>query len=402
MKEVPTLTDTTIDIDAVQRDTPACRQQVFLDSAGSSLPPTQVLDEVLGHLRREAEVGGYRAAQERIDDAEAGYQLVAEFLDCEPRDVAFTDSATRAWLAAFDAVPLAEGDRVLVTEVEYGANAITLLRRAEQDGISVEVVPSDEHGQLSVEALRDLLDERVKLVSLVHVPTNGGLVNPVTEVAAAAHEVGALVLLDACQSIGQLPVRVRELGVDIVAGTGRKWLRGPRGTGLLVVTEEAGRRLRPRVADMRGGNWDKPAEFSLRHDARVFELWEHGVAERHGLIAAVRYAHDLGIDAIAAAVRDRAERLRHGLSGVDGVEVRDLGENRCGLVTFTVAGRSGDEVKAALRAHNVTVTVSPQSSTRYDMTRRGLDEVVRASPHYFVSPDQLDDAVQAVKDVAHH
>ncbi|MCP2257007.1 Selenocysteine lyase/Cysteine desulfurase [Streptoalloteichus tenebrarius] len=388
-----------IDLDAVRADTPACRDQVFLDSAGSSLPPRPVLDAVVGHLRREAEVGGYRAAQERIDEIEAGYGVAADLLGCRPEEIAFTDSATRSWDLAFAAVPLAEGDRVLVTEAEYAGNAVALLHRAAAVGATVEPIPSDEHGAVSVEALRDLLDERVRLVSLVHVPTNGGLVNPVREVADAAHEVGALVLLDACQSVGQLRVRMDELDVDMVSVTGRKWLRGPRGTGLLAVRESAAGLLRPYLVDHHGADWIAPNQARLRPDARVFELWEYNVADRLGLVAAMRYALGLGVDAIAATVVERAERVRAGLSALPGVTVRDLGRQRCGIVSFTVDGMSPETVRDTLRERGVTVTVSRVSSTLLDMTRRGLDAVVRASPHYFVSPEQVDEFVAAVADL---
>ena len=383
-----------IDLDAVRSVTPGAHRGVFLDSAGSSLPPVRVLDEVINHLRREAEIGGYRAAEEREPDLEDGYQVLATALGCEPAEVAFTDSATRSWLAVFDAIPLTAGDRILVTEVEYAGNAIPLLRRAEEVGATVEPVPSDEAGAMDVSALRTMLDDRVRLVSLVHVPTNGGLVNPVAEVVDAAHAAGALVMLDACQSAGQLPLT--GLDADIITGTGRKWLRGPRGTGFLVVRGRIRDRLRPRQVDLHSGAWHAPDRYELRDDARVFELWESSVADRLGLIAAFRYMRELGIDAIAAAVQDRASHLRAGLSELPGVTVHDLGAQQCGIVTFTVDGRESAAVRDHLRGHGVTVTTSGVSSTRYDMTRRGLDQVVRASPHYFVTPTQLDEAIAAV------
>ncbi|WP_433263639.1 aminotransferase class V-fold PLP-dependent enzyme [Actinosynnema sp. CS-041913] len=385
-----------IDLNAVRADTPGAGRRIFLDSAGSSLPPRPVLDEVIGHLEREAEVGGYVAARERHDDLEAGYGVFAELLGAEPDEIAFTDSATRSWLAAFDAVPLGEGDRVLVTEVEYAGNAIPILHRARQVGATVDTIPSDAAGQVDVEALQELLDERVKLVSLVHVPTNGGLVNPVKEVAEAAHGVGALVLLDACQSIGQLPVRAEELGVDLISATGRKWLRGPRGTGVLVVRRDVRSRLRPRLVDLHSGEWVGPREIKLREDARVYELWETSVADRLGLIAAARYALDLGLDAIAREVRARAERLRQGLRALPGVEVRDIGEQQAGIVTFTVEGWDVVGLRDRLAAEDVTVSTSHRGSTLLDMTKRGLGELVRASPHYFVEPAQVDQAVEAV------
>ncbi|MFD7653499.1 aminotransferase class V-fold PLP-dependent enzyme [Actinosynnema sp. NPDC059797] len=368
----------------------------FLDSAGSSLPPPEVLDEVVGHLRREAEVGGYVAARERADDLAAGYGVLAELLGAEPDEIAFTDSATRSWLAAFDAVPLGPGDRVLISEAEYAGTAIPILHRAREAGYEVDAVPSDASGQLDLGALEEALDERVKLVSLTHVPTNSGLVNPVREVVEAAHRVGALVLLDACQSIGQLPVRADELGVDLISGTGRKWLRGPRGTGVLVVRRAAADRLRPRLVDLHSAEWVGPREVRLREDARVYEIWESNVADRLGLVAAARYALARGLDVIEREVADRARRLREGLAGLPGVTVRDVGERRSGIVTFTVAGIAPLEVRDRLLAAGVVVSTSGASSTLLDMSRRGLDEVVRASPHYFVEPAELDRALDVI------
>lgn len=386
-----------IDVAAVRADTPGCLGQAFLDSAGSSLVPASVLDQVFAHLRREAEIGGYLAAMERDDDLTRGYRVFADLLGCEPDEVAFTDSATRSWLSLMDAVPLAEGDRVLIGQVEYGANAVALLRKAEEVGCTVEPVPSDDSGALSVSALRDMVDERVKLLSLVHVPTNGGLVNPVHAAAEAAHEVGALVLLDACQSVGQLPVRADELGVDMITGTGRKWLRGPRGTGFLVVRQSVRHRLRPRLIDHVAAPWIAPDAYRLREDARAYELFESDVAARLGLIAAADYALRLGIDAIADRVRALAERARAGLSALPGVEVRDLGRDRCGIVTFTVEGRQPVDVRDMLRKRGVTVTVSPTATSLLDMTARGLDNgVVRASPHYFVAENDIDRLITEV------
>jgi cysteine desulfurase/selenocysteine lyase len=386
-----------IDLDAIRADTPASQRGVFLDSAGSSLPPVQVLDEVINHLHREAEVGGYRAAEERAEDLEAGYAVVASVLGCDPDEVAFTDSATRSWLAVFDAIPLETGDRILCTEAEYAGNAIPLLRRAEETGATVETIPSDDTGAVDVAALREMLDERVRLVSLVHVPTNGGLVNPVTPVVAAAHSVGALVMLDACQSAGQVPLA--DLDADIVTGTGRKWLRGPRGTGFLMARRSVLPRLHPRQVDMHSGEWVTPDGYELRQDARVFELWESNIADRLGLVAACRYALALGIDNIAATVAERGEHLREGLAELPAVTVHDLGTQRCGMVTFSVEGVPATTVRDRLREKNITVTHTTVSSTRYDMTRRGLTEVVRASPHYFITQPQLAEAIAAVAEL---
>ncbi|MFB8770127.1 aminotransferase class V-fold PLP-dependent enzyme [Nocardiopsis alba] len=390
----------TIDPETTALDTPGCRNgQVFLDSAGSSLAPARVADTVVDHLRRETEIGGYRAAAEREEDLEAGYSVFAELLGCAPEEIAFTDSATRSWFAAFRSIPLKENDRILITEVEYGGNAVAMLRRAEAVGASVEVVPSDPSGEVSPTALRELLDERVRFVSLVHAPTNGGLLNPVREVVDAAHDAGALVLLDGCQSVGQISCRADETGADFIAGTGRKWLRGPRGTGFLYARRSILDDLILDEIDHHGGEWTAPDRTRARDDAKVFELWESSIADRLGLIEAARYALELGVPEIREAVRGISGRLREGLARIEGVRVHDLGVRHSGIVTFDVEGVPAPEVVAALARADVTVTVSREASTRIDMERRGLTEIVRASPHYFVTPQRVDRALELVEGI---
>jgi cysteine desulfurase len=354
---------------------------------------------VVDHLRREAQVGGYVAEEERAADLAGVREAVARLLRCTPDCVALSDSATRAWAQFFYAVPLEPGDRILLSRSEYAGNAIAALQRARLHGAHVDVVPADASGELDLEALERMLDERVRLVSLVHVPTNGGLVNPVREATELVHRVGGLVLLDACQSIGQLDVDVRSLDVDALTAPGRKWLRGPRGTGFLYVRPHLIRELEPPVVDLKSGTWTAADRYELRDDAIRFELWEADHAARLGLGVAIEYLLELGLDAVVAAVAERAELLRTLLSDIPGVTVTDLGRRRCGIVSFVVDGVPAAAVRDALAARGITVTISSRSSTLLDMTDRALDAVVRASPHYFVSEEQLEATACAVSEL---
>ena len=389
-----------IDLERARADTPGCRDRVFLDSAGSSLPPTAVLEAVVGHLRREAEVGGYFAEEERAADLAGVRTSLARLLGCAAEDVALVDSATRAWTQLFYAVPLAAGDRILLSRAEYASNAIAALQRGRQHDARVEVVPADPSGELDLDALERMLDEHVRIVSLVHVPTNGGLVNQVAEATELVHRAGGLVLLDACQSVGQLAVDVRRLGVDALAGTGRKWLRGPRGTGFLYVRPELARDLEPPILDLHSATWTADDRYELAAGATRFELWESDVAAQLGLGVAVDYLLARGIDEVEAAVRARAELLRSLLRELDGVTVADLGRRPSGIVTFSVEGVPAAAAREALAKRRITVSMSDRSSTLMDMTDRGLDALVRASPHYFVSEEQLEEAAAAVSALA--
>jgi cysteine desulfurase/selenocysteine lyase len=385
-----------IDVRRARRDTPGCERVLHLNNAGSSLPPRQVLDAIVGHLRLEAEIGGYEAADRAEAAVERVYDAVARLLGCARDEVAFTDSATRAWQMAFYAVPFKPGDRILLSRAEYGSNAIAAWQVARRTGARVEVVPDDEHGQLSVAALRDLLDERVKLIAVTHVPTQGGLVNPAAEVGKIARAAGVPFLLDACQSAGQLPLDVGELGCDLLAATGRKWLRGPRGSGFLYARRELAERLEPPVLDLRSADWVATDRVEIRADARRFETWEVNVAAKIGLGVAVDYALGWGLEAIWSRVAGLAAALRARLAALPGVTVRDLGQTRCGIVTFTVDGLAADDVQAGLAARGVNVSVSRAGSARFDLDRRGLAELVRASVHYYNTDDEIDRFCRAV------
>ncbi|ATL72342.1 aminotransferase class V-fold PLP-dependent enzyme [Nocardia terpenica] len=373
---------------------------VFLDSAGSSLPPRVVLDTVIGHLRREAEIGGYRAANERLDDLAAVKSAIGTLINADAAGIALSDSASRSWADFFYSVPLGPGDRILISGSDYASNAIAALQRARAHGAVVEQIPTDDTGQVDTAALAELVDERVKLVSLVHVPTNGGLTNPVAEVSRIAHGVGALVLLDACQSAGQVPLDVAAFDVDALSATGRKWLRGPRGTGFLYMRPELVTAIEPTRLDLHSAVWTGPREYRVAPDITRFEFWECDVAARLGLGAAVRYLLDLGPDAVYDAVAANAGYLRKTLPQIPGVTVRDLGVRHSGIVSFTVDGLEPVEVRDHLLGRDITVTVSHRSSTLLDMSARELSSVVRASPHCFVTVAELDRFVDEVAALA--
>jgi cysteine desulfurase / selenocysteine lyase len=385
-----------LDVERLRTDTPGCAHVAHLNNAGSSLPPLPVLDAVVDHLRRESEIGGYEAYAERRDRIEHTYDAIARLIGASRDEIAVIENATRAWDMAFYSFRFAPGDRILTGRAEYASNWIALHQVSERTGAVVEVVPDDEHGQLDVAALESMLDERVKLVSLVHVPTQGGLVNPATDVGRVTRAAGVPLLLDACQSAGQLPLDVEAIGCDILSATGRKFLRGPRGTGFLYVRRSLLESLEPPFLDMHAAEWVADDRYEVRDDARRFENWETYVAGKVGLGVAVDYALDVGIDAIWQRDRALAERLRAQLAEVPGVTVLDRGATKGAIVTFAVAGRRVDDVQAAVAARGINVSTTSTSSARLDLGQRGIAELVRASVHYFNTEDELDRLVDAV------
>jgi selenocysteine lyase/cysteine desulfurase len=379
----------TIDIARVRTETPACAHVLHFNNAGAALPPAPVIGAVCNHLKREATIGGYEAAEEASPSIEHAYDALAAMLGCGRDEVAMVENATRAWDMAFYAQTFRSGDRILTGRSEYASNAIALLQVAGRTGARIEVVPDDAHGQIDVEALRNLLDSRVRLIALTHVPTNGGLVNPAAAVGAVAREAGVPFLLDACQSAGQMPLRVDELGCDMLSATGRKFLRGPRGTGFLYVRRQWIEKLDPPLLDLHAATWTSPDTYEVRKDAKRFENWESFVAGRIGLGVAVDYALGLGLDAIRLRVTELAEALRAQLTAIPGVTVRDKGLVRCGIVTFTKETEDPASLHRRLRARAINTSVSTAEYARFDMAERKLESMLRASVHYYNTEEEV-------------
>ena len=388
------------DLGRLREETAGCEQSAFFNNAGASLQPRPVVARVIEHLRLEERVGGYEAADRVAPELQGVYGSVARLLHCAPQEVALFENSTRAWEMAFYSLRFASGDRIVTAANEYASNYIAFLQVAQRTGAEICVVESDSAGEVDLEALRKLLDDRVKLIALTHVPTNGGLVQPAPRVGELARESGIPFLLDACQSTGQMHLDVDVLGCDMLCATGRKYLRGPRGTGFLYVRSAMLPHMEPPSLDLHAATWVSQGKFEVRNDTKKFETWESAAATRLGFGVAIEYALALGLKKIERRVQDLAARLRERLAEVEGVTVRDLGRVRCGIVTFTCDGHSPGEVMQRLRAQGIAVRTVERSSTRIDMEQRGLDELVRASVHYYNTEAEIERLCEALRSLS--
>jgi len=380
----------TIDIEMVRLDTPGCRDRIHFNNAGASLMPRPVIDAVIQHLELEARIGGYEAADAERERVEDVYRSCARLINCRSDEIALFENATHAWDAVFYALPFQAGDRIVTSRAEYGSNYMAYLQVAHERDVEIVVISDDADGQIDLDELRSKLDERVKLISLTHVPTGGGLVNPAAEVGEVAREAGILFLLDACQSVGQMPVDVAQIGCDFLATTGRKFIRGPRGTGFLYVDHHRIAELHPQVVQVGSATWTATDRYTLKEDARRFETWEVSYALRLGLGRAIDYALEQGMSAIWERVTTLAARLRGQLAAIDGVTTHDLGRTKCGIVTFTVDSVDSEDLLTSLRTQSINVDISTPEFSRLDFEARTLRPMIRASVHYFNTTAEID------------
>ena len=385
-----------IDIAKARAETRHCEEIMHFNNAGASLMPIKVSDVLHNFLESEERVGGYETAEREWLILDHFYRSVGKLLNCDPNEVAFVENATRAWDMAFYSLKFSPGDRILTTFSEYGSNVIAYLQQCRRYDISVDFVPNDEYGQIDVRALENMIDDRVKLISMSHIPTGNGLVNPAQAVGKVAKSAGVMYLLDSCQGVGHVPLDVEAIGCDLLAGTGRKYLRGPRGTGFLYVSERIIDSIEPILLDQHAARLTGPDHYEIRSDAKRFENWEQFFAGKAALSTAIDYALEWGVENIECRIMDLATQLRTALDSLEGVRVVDFGQRKCGIVTFDVSPISAGRVKVFLAQKGINVAISSGDGNLVLFEQAGLKEVVRASVHYFNTEVEIDRFISAV------
>lgn len=378
-----------LDVRKARQDTPGCEDIIHFNNAGASLMPEPVYNSVIDHLALERKIGGYEAqavARRLLDQFYTGF---AALLNAKPTEIAYVENATRAWDMAFYSIPFKEGDRVITHASEYVSNYLAFLQLEKRLGIKIDLAPSDASGQIDVNKIPQLITPKTKLIALTHVPTQGGMINPAIAVGKIAKEHEILYLLDACQSVGQINLDVNAIQCDFLSGTGRKFLRGPRGTGFLYVSDTVMESLDPPFIDLHAARWSSHSTYEFTADAKRFENWESYVAGRVGLSAAVQYALQIGMPQIEAQVKTLAAVLRNKLSEQSQITIHDLGIEQCGIVTFTVENEEPSALVNRLRKQGINTSVSVKESAQLDFGSRQLSAVARASVHYYNTEEEV-------------
>jgi cysteine desulfurase / selenocysteine lyase len=398
---MPTRDPHHLDVAACRAATPHVEDNAFLVSAGSSLPTQETLSAMLGHLQRESEVGGYRAADEAVETLQRGRAALAQLVGGQAHEVALATSDTAAWTKVWFGWVLggniAKNSTVLVDQLSYHTHYAAIRQSQAITPFTVAVLPALPDGTTDVDRMQIPLHTSVICTTMI--ATHSGNINPIAAVGKICKQVGVPMFVDGCQAVGQLHVGVRELGASVFTGTGRKWLRAPRGTGMLWVAEEIIDRITPPGIDGTNSSWSTDAGIGIFPGTKRFEEFEVSVASMVGLTAAADQALRLGMQAIELRITHLADRLRNGLAKIEQVTLHDTAAQRCGIVTFSVPGFTPAEVICRAAEDRITINSSTHNWAALDMEAKGLTQICRASPHYFNTEDEIDRLIDLVHEM---
>nr|WP_269326780.1 SufS family cysteine desulfurase [Kineosporia mesophila] len=405
------------EVEAIRADFPILHrtvgdgaQLVYLDSGATSQRPRQVLQAEYDFATTSYSAvhrGAHTLASEATDAFEAARETVARFVGVPTDGVVWTRNATEGLnvLAAALTDPeagqytLKPGDEVLVTEMEHHANLVPWQRAAARSGATLRWIPLTDAGRLDLATVDGLINERTKVVAFAHASNVLGTINPVAELVAKAKAVGALTILDACQSVPHLPVDLGALGVDAAVFSGHKML-GPTGIGVLAA--------RPGLLDalppvLTGGSMVERVTMetaTFREAPQRFEAGPPPVAQAVALRAAVDYLDRVGMDRIAAREHQLAQLLLDGVDSVAGVRVigPNDAENRTATVAFEVEGVHPHDVGQVLDAAGVAVRVGHHCAQPVHR-RFGVNASSRASAYLYTTDADVERFVQALGSV---
>jgi selenocysteine lyase/cysteine desulfurase len=388
---------------SLRNDTAGCAHVIHLNNAGASLMPKAVTQAILDHIKLEESIGGYEASALKINEIKEFYAQAGKLLNCKASSIAFTASATDSYTRALSSIPFKPGDVILTSNDDFISNQIQFISCQKRFGIRIERVKNADHGGVDL----DDLDHKLKtlhprLLAITHIPTNSGLIQPVNEIGKIASRYSdTYYLLDACQSIGQMKLDIEDLKCDFLSVTGRKFLRGPRGTGFLYVSDKVlAHGLEPLFIDMRGAEWIDKNSYTAREGAIRFEDWEFAYALVLATRNAIEYCLAIGEDKIWQRVKALSDYTRKELSALDRVRVLDKGPEVGGLVTFTLPGGDPVYLTQQLLKKKINVVPSYRGFAVIDFDEKNVAWALRASPHYFNTMDEIDQFIEAVKELA--
>ena len=388
-----------MNIETIRSQTKGLDGKLFFNSAGSSLMQDQVIECMQDYLEQERMIGGYAAASKYQESINRFYSEVANLIKTKERNIAFATSASDAYNQALSSIPFKNKDVIITTNNDYISNQLAFIGLQKRYDIDIVRVKDLEHGGMDTKDCLEKIEKlNPRLVAITHIPTNSGLIQDVYSIAPACKASGAYYLVDTCQSIGQLNISVEKLNCDFLTATGRKFMRGPRGSGFLYVSDRVlNEGLTPLFTEQCGAEWTEEFGYRIIDSAVRFERWERNCGNMLGLAKAAEIINEIGMENIEKSNYELQLFTREQLGKLSNIKCTDIGKDLCNIITFTSADGSINRIVDLFSTHNVSYSISGINSALIDFTKRQLTEVVRISPHYFNTEEEINMLMEILK-----
>lgn len=412
-------------IQRIRQDTDLVPGLIHFNNAGGSLPTKAVTKAITNYLAEEARMGAYETADRHAEALDGFYRELASYLNARADQIAFSISATEAFNRGLLSINWQAGDIVLTTKSDYVSNQLLFMRLRDRYGVVTEILPEGKEGYDPEGFAERLANGPLpRLVSITHVPTNSGRIQDIEYAGRLCRKYEILYAVDACQSAGQLPLDVGAIGCDFLTATFRKYLRGPRGTGFLYLSDRVLKSdLCPLGLDGRGAVWTGPQTYRSLPDARRFETWEESKALKLGAATATAYLNELGIATIQGRIAALSTYLTTALSRLPaliqhprqlvtpeqsssilpsvGTAPAEVLSWQTGIHLMSVPGWTDGPASliSVLRKKGLNVTTSGVSHDQYHFREKGIDWALRLSIHYFNTEEEIDLAMNILADV---
>ena len=375
----------------------------YLNNAGAAIMSAQTVSAIKSHLDLEIAIGGYQAAKDRATEVAGFYDLVADLIRAPTSDsIAFVDSASRAWNLALYGMPIQRGETIVTLSSEFGTNLVSLYHFASKVGAEVHVIRCDQGGRFDLADVEASLRHGARLVAISHVAAHGSMVNPVEAIGDMLTAYGALYIVDGCQSAGQMEIDVQRIGCHAYTGTGRKWLRGPRGTGFLYVRADAP--ISPLYVDLSSADLvfdgeGNPAGLDVRKDARRFELWERSVATLLGLQNALKEYQALDKHQAWSRMRKSSRVLRDSVASHPGLNLLGEVDSVSSIAGFYLNDPTREQaLRDSFDSAGVMISTMSDWDCPMHFPKNGVKSIFRLAPHYYTSDQTVNLAAKVINE----
>lgn len=369
-------------------------KNMYFNNAGAGIMSETTLKTVVDHMQLEMEVGAYKAANIKINEVNKFYSLAANLLNAEfKEEIAFIDSASRGWNLIMYGLNIKETDVIVTLSSEYGTNLLTIYDIVKKTNCGVKVIECDSEGVFDLDDVEQAFKFGGTILAVSHVVAQGSIVNPVVELGKLAKKYNAIYIVDGCQAVGQMRVDVRKINCCAYVTAGRKWLRGPRGTGILYVRKNAPIRT-PQIdlasADLVFDEKGEVADVKVRDDAKQFELWEKNIASLLGLTNAIQEYLDYGIEKAAKEIQTKADFIRNCIVSNSNLALVGSKISTTGVTAFYMKKPELEEfVKEKIEKNNFIVSYVCDWDCPIFFPKSGIQYVFRVSPHYYTSKEDI-------------